>query len=80
MYILGHIGNLNQTPVYSDMLLNATMEEKGVKTFLIRGLGSDKTRIAIMLNVLANGHKLPQYVILLRKTMLKETLPAGLVI
>jgi hypothetical protein len=31
------------------------MEEKGAKAVLIRGMGSEKTRIIIMLSVLNNG-------------------------
>jgi hypothetical protein len=63
-YMLGHIGNADQTPVYSDMPSNVTVNEKGAKTVLIRGSGNEKARITVMLGVLADGRKLPPYVIL----------------
>jgi hypothetical protein len=77
--MLGHIGNADQTPVYFDMPLKVTVNEKGAKTVLIRGTGNDKARITVMWGVLADGRKLLPYVILRRKTMPKEKLPAGLV-
>jgi hypothetical protein len=39
-------------------------------------MGNEKERIAVMLGVLVDGRKLPPYVILRRKTMPKEKLPA----
>jgi hypothetical protein len=77
-YMLGHTGNANQMPIYFDMLSNITINEKGKKTILIRGTGNEKVRITVMLRVLVDGYKLPPYVILWRKTMPKEKLPAGL--
>jgi hypothetical protein len=41
-------------------------------------MGSEKTRIIIMLSVLTNGWKLPPYVILWRKTMPRDKLLACL--
>jgi hypothetical protein len=61
------------------MLLNVTVEEKCMKMVLVRGTCNEKTRIAVMLLGLADGHKLPPYVILRRKTILKEKLLVGLV-
>jgi hypothetical protein len=78
-YILGHIGNANQTPVYFDMPSNVTVNEKGAKPVLIRGTGNEKARITVLLDVLTDGHKLLPYVILRRRTMPKEKLPVGLV-
>jgi hypothetical protein len=50
-----------------------------MKMVLIRWMGNEKTRITVMLSVLANGCKPPPYVILCRKKMLKEKLLAGLI-
>jgi hypothetical protein len=58
---------------------NITMEEKGTKMVLIRGMNNEKTRITTILSVLVNGHMLPLYVTLWRKTVPKEKLPVGLV-
>jgi hypothetical protein len=41
-YMLGHIGNADQMPVYFDMPLNVTINEKGAKTVLIGGTGKEK--------------------------------------
>jgi hypothetical protein len=49
--------------VYFDMPSNITINEKGAKTVLITGTGNKKVRIIVMLGVLANGCKLPPYVI-----------------
>jgi hypothetical protein len=77
--MLGHVGNSDQTPVYFDMPSNVAVNEKGAKTVLIRGTCNEKARITVMLGVLADGCKLPPYVILRRKTMPKGKLPVGLV-
>jgi hypothetical protein len=50
---------------------------KRAQKVLIKGTVNEKARIAVMLGVLADGRKLPPYVILRRKTMPKEKLPAG---
>jgi hypothetical protein len=78
-YMLSHIRNADQTLVYFDMPSNVTINEKGAKTVLIRGMGNEKLRITVMLAVLTDGHKLPPYVILRKKTMPKEKLLVGLV-
>jgi hypothetical protein len=54
------------------MSLNVSVEKEGTKTVLIRGTGSEITRIAIKLSVLAGGHKLMPCVILWRKIIPKE--------
>jgi hypothetical protein len=64
LYMLDHIGNVDQTTVYFDMPLNVTVNEKGAKTVLITGTGNEKARITVMLGVLVDGRKLPPYVIL----------------
>jgi hypothetical protein len=61
------------------MPLNVTVNEKGAKTVLLRGMGNEKARITVMLGVLAEGRKLPPYATLWQKTMPKEKLLVGLV-
>ena len=73
-YLLGQITNADQMPIYFDMLSNVTVDNKGTKSVPIK-----TTRITVMLGALADGRKLPPYVILRRKTMPKEDLPKGLV-
>jgi hypothetical protein len=64
--MLGDFGSVDQTVVYFDMPFNVTLEEKVVKMVLITGLGSEKTRITVMLSVLTNDCKLPPYLTLQR--------------
>ena len=78
-YMLSQIGNADETPVYFDMPSNTTIDDKGAKSVIIKGTGNEKARMTVMLGVLADGHKLPPYVILRRKTLPKEKLPAGLI-
>lgn len=78
-YLLGQMGNADQTPVYFDMPSNTTVNKKGAKSVLIKSTGNEKARITVMLSVLADGRKLPPYVVLRRKTMPKEKLPPGIV-
>jgi hypothetical protein len=61
------------------MLLNVTVEEKCMKMVFLRGTHNEKARIAVILSGLADGHKRPSYVILRRKTIVKEKLLVGLV-
>jgi hypothetical protein len=44
VYKLGHIGNVDQTPAYFNIMLNVNVEEHDVKTVLIRGMGNEKTK------------------------------------
>jgi hypothetical protein len=67
-------------PVYFDVPSNYTVDDKGVKSVLIKTSGNEKMRVTVMLTVLADGMKLPPYVILNRKTMPKEQLPIGLIV
>lgn len=78
-YLMGQIGNADETPVYFDMPSNTTVDDKGAKSVLVRTTGNDKSRITVMLCVLADGRKMPPYVILNRKTMPKEQLPPGII-
>jgi hypothetical protein len=75
--LLSQIGNTDKTPVYFDMLSNYTIDETGVKSILIKTSGNERMLVTVMLMVLADGTKLPPYVILNRKTMPKEQLPAA---
>lgn len=76
-YLMSQIGNCDQTPVFFYMPSNTTVNTKGEKTVMIRTTGCEKLRVTVMLACLADGSKLPPYVILKRKTMPKEALPKG---
>ena len=62
-YNLNEIGNMDETPIYFDMVGSTTIETKGAKTVQIRTTGNEKNRFTCVLTVLANGSKLPPLVI-----------------
>lgn len=78
-YLLGQMGNADQTPVYFDMPSSVTVNKKGAKSVIVKTTGNEKSRMTVMLCVLADGRKLPPYVVLRRKTMPKENLPRGVI-
>ena len=67
-FLMGQIGNTDETPICLDMPCNYTVEQKGVKQVLFRTSGCEKQRIAVMLGITADGHKLPPFLIFKRKT------------
>uniref|UniRef100_A0A8C4RRH5 HTH CENPB-type domain-containing protein n=1 Tax=Erpetoichthys calabaricus TaxID=27687 RepID=A0A8C4RRH5_ERPCA len=65
MYLMGQIGNADQTPVYFENPSNTTVNQ----------------RCTVMLTILADGKKLPPYIIFKRKTLPKnEKFPPGIII
>ncbi|RMC15171.1 hypothetical protein DUI87_07353 [Hirundo rustica rustica] len=79
-YLLSQMGSADETPVSFDEPSNNVIEEIGTKSVIIKTLGNEKMCITVMLAVLADGIKLPPYVILKRKTMLKDQLPTGIIV
>jgi hypothetical protein len=79
-YLLSQIGNADETPVYFDMSSNYTVDDKGVKSVLIKTSGNEKMGLTVMLTVLADGKKLPPYLIYNWKTVPKKQLPIGLIV
>lgn len=74
------MGNADETPVSFDETSNNIIEEIGTKSVIIKTLGNEKMCITVTLAVLADGIKLPPYVILKRKTILKDQLPTGIIV
>jgi len=54
-YDLAQIGNMDETPIFFDMVGNVTVEAKGNKTVHIRTTGNEKNWFTCVLSVLANG-------------------------
>ncbi len=54
---------MDETPLYFNMLPNATIEKLGAKEVIMRTLGQEKNRFSVILTVLADGTKLPPYLI-----------------
>lgn len=62
-YLLACIGNMDQVPIYFDMPGERTLEKQGTKGIIVKTNGGEKLRITVALTCLANGEKLPPYVI-----------------
>ena len=58
-YDLSKIGNMNEMPIWVEMLGNYNIEETGIKSMNMMTTGNEKSRIMVMLSVLADGTKLP---------------------
>ncbi|KAL5014959.1 hypothetical protein ScPMuIL_009229, partial [Solemya velum] len=79
-YELEHIGNMDETPMTFDIQSNSTVNRLGEKTVTIRTCGSEKTHSTVVLSCMADGTKLKPIVIIKRKTLPKEKLPAGVLV
>jgi hypothetical protein len=64
------IGNADQTPVYFEMPLDTTVRKKGDKNVTVRTGGNEK-QLCMVMCITADGRKLPQYIMLKRKTLPK---------
>uniref|UniRef100_K7FV89 HTH CENPB-type domain-containing protein n=1 Tax=Pelodiscus sinensis TaxID=13735 RepID=K7FV89_PELSI len=71
-YDLSLIGNSDQTPLNFDNPYNRTLEAKGAKTISIATTGHEKSRFTLMLACMADGPKLPPYIVFKPKTMPKN--------
>ena len=54
-----NIFNMDETPIYFEMVSNKTIEKIGEKTVTIVTHGSERTRISLLLCISASGEKLP---------------------
>uniref|UniRef100_A0A671NPD7 HTH CENPB-type domain-containing protein n=1 Tax=Sinocyclocheilus anshuiensis TaxID=1608454 RepID=A0A671NPD7_9TELE len=79
-YPLDQMGNADQRPVFFDMPTSATIHKKGEKSVIVKSTGNEKSRVTVMLACLADGTKLPPYVILKSKTVPKEGIPTGIIV
>lgn len=77
-FLLSQIGNTDQTPLNFDMPRSSTVEVKGAKSVLVKTTGAEKQRCTVMLAITADGRKLPPFVVFKRKTLPKNSLPAGI--
>ncbi|KFD60488.1 hypothetical protein M514_27324 [Trichuris suis] len=76
-FLLASIGNIDETPVFLDMVRNRTVERKGKKWILVRSTGHGKTHFTVVLSCLANRMKLKPMVIFKRRRRPKEDFPSG---
>ncbi len=77
-YPLDQMGNADQTPVFFDMPTSVTVHKRGDKSVIVQSTGNEKRRVTVMLSCLTDGTKLPLYVILKRKTLPNDPMPAGI--
>lgn len=64
--------NMDETPVFFDLVPNKTVEKKGSKSVIVRTSNSDKRHVTIVLAVTASGKILPTMIIFKGKRKLKD--------
>ena len=68
-YPLHYICNMDETPVYLDLLPSKVVDKKGKKSIRVRTTASEKNRITTVLCCTASGKLLPPLVIFKGKTL-----------
>lgn len=77
---LAQIGNMDEVPLTFDMPTKKTVNERGAHSILVRTTGHEKSHFTVALACMADGTKLPPYVILKRKTLPRCNIPAGVIL
>ncbi|GBB99938.1 hypothetical protein RclHR1_03690011 [Rhizophagus clarus] len=76
-----NIFNMDETPVWFDMVGNFSIHPKGEKTVYIRGTGNENNRFTVVLTCAADGTKLPPICIFKGKQMPHgEKAPPGVIV
>ena len=57
------MGNMDETPLYFDLVPSRTIEKKGAKEVRMKSTGAGKRRVTIVLTCLASGKTLPPKII-----------------
>jgi len=79
-YPLQYVCNMDETPVYLDLVPNKVVDKRGKKTIQVRTTSSEKNRVTATLCCTAAGKMLPPFVVFKSKTMRplkKVNVPAG---
>ena len=76
----GLIINMDETPMYFDIVPGRTVDTKGTKTVKVRMTGAEKRHITVVLAVSNNGNVLPLMIIFKGKRELKLDVPRGYVV
>ena len=66
------IVNMDETPVFFDLVPNKTVNQEGNKSVIVRTSGSDKRHVTVMLAVSAAGDVLLTFIIFKGKRPLKD--------
>ena len=78
---LSQIGNVDETPVSFDLLLNYRVDRKGIKTVFVKTTGHEKCCFMVILCCLADGTRLPPTEIFKCKTLPKDAkFPSGVIV
>ena len=77
---LNCIANMDETPIFFDMVGALTIDCRWAQSVPIRTTGNDKNRLTCVLGILSDGTKLPPMVIFKGKRKPKGQYPPGLVI
>ena len=67
-YPLELIGNMDETPIWFDIVPQRSIAKKGSKSVVIRTSGSEKRHVTVVLAVMADGTVLPPMIIFKGKT------------
>lgn len=81
-YPLEFVCNMDETPVFLDLVPNRVVDKKGKKTINVRTTGSEKNRITVTLCCTASGKMLPPFVVFkgkTKRTLKKVSIPHGVV-
>lgn len=68
-FLLGQIGNADQTPLWFDMPSKRTVSRKWESKVRLLTSGNTQSRFMVMLCCTEDGHKLPPFLLFKRKTM-----------
>ncbi|KAH8025217.1 hypothetical protein HPB51_004758 [Rhipicephalus microplus] len=77
--MMGQIDNADETPVWFDMPSSTMIMQRGTNDMKLLSTGNEHSYFAVMLECIANGRKLPPFIIFKRKAMPKEVFLPGVV-
>lgn len=77
IFLLGYIGNADLTLVY---LYQCIVSQRKVSARLLSTSRNEKINVKVMLSCLADGCKLPPYIVFKDKTAPKENFPKGAIV
>ncbi len=73
--------NMDETPLYFDLVPGRIVDQKGTKSVIVRTTGCDKRHLTVVLGVSAAGNVLPTMIIFKGKRQLKDIkAPAGFLV
>ncbi|KAK2509148.1 hypothetical protein MC885_012543, partial [Smutsia gigantea] len=77
-YQVAQMGNADETPICLEVPSRVTVDNQGEKPVLVKTPGREKLKITAMLGVLADGRKLPPYIILRGTYIPPGKFPSGM--